>query len=410
MKQILLLTADTRDNWRPSGLEYVAEGLVAAGYDVDFVDLAVEENPDHAIEDRISYAHYDAIGISIFNIQQDTGRDQVMFFLPDIKKMMSDIKQMTKAPVIIGGYGFSWQPEDILEYVGGDYGVAGSGVRALPNLLEQISNNSAAPGTIVRENSALFLDIGFKRNIINKDLYHRKETVYIGVNEGCISNCVHCPIGHGKVKFRLRDPQKIIFEIRHLYSQGIRRIKFASCMINASVDYAKTLCDKLVDLPVEWSANIFPSKEYLSPALVDAMKLSGMFQASIGSRVIGSNKMLSVYHQGFTAEDLEYATRLFKQRDIETSWFVGFGAPGETRQTIDETFDLIYRSGLDKSEIITRTRIYKNADLFKIAVKQGIVSENDKLLEPIYYPFEDELRDYIWEKAKQYDGYCNVLY
>ena len=410
MKQVLLLTANTRDAWRPSGLEYIAEGLVNTGYAVDLLDLAVEEDPDHAIEDRISYTEYDAIGISIFNIQQDTGRDQVMYFLPDIKKTIADIKQMTNAPIILGGYGFSWQPEDILEYVGGDYGVAGSGFPALPDLLKKISNKRVKPGTIVTENSALFLDIGFKRNIANKDLYHRKETVYIAINEGCIGNCVHCPVGHGKVKFRLRDPQKIIFEIRYLYSQGIRRIKFASCMINASVDYARTLCDKLVNLPVEWSANIFPSRKYLSPDLVDAMKLSGMFQASMGSRVIGSEKMLSVYQQAFTAEELAYATRLFKQRDIETSWFIGFGAPGETRQTIDETFDLIERTGLDKPEIITRARIYKNSDLFKIAVKDGLVSENDKLLAPVYYPFDDALRDYIWEKARQYNGSCNVLY
>jgi radical SAM superfamily enzyme YgiQ (UPF0313 family) len=80
--------------------------------------------------------------------------------------MVSDIKKMTKAPVILGGYGFSMQPEDILEYVGGDFGVAGCGIPALPNLLEGIKQNAVETGTIVREHDGKYLDIEFKRNFV----------------------------------------------------------------------------------------------------------------------------------------------------------------------------------------------------------------------------------------------------
>jgi radical SAM superfamily enzyme YgiQ (UPF0313 family) len=409
MNQIILITANTRGRiWRPSGLEYVAEALAGAGYEVDLLDLAVEET-ENIVHERITGANYDAVGISIFNTQQDTGRDRVDFFLPDIRKMITDIKDVTEAPVILGGYGFSMQPEDILEYVGGDFGVAGSGVRALPDLLEGIERNSVKAGTIVREQHSKYLDIGFKRNMVNSDRYPAKETVYVGAHEGCISNCYHCPFDSNEVRMRAREPSWIMAEVQNLITQGIEKIKLVSCMINASVEYARSLCEGLTELPVEWSANIFPSPKYLPVDLVDAMKRSGMFQADVGSRVIGSDRMLRVYRQGFTTSDIKYATRLFKEREIETSWFTGFGAPGECKETIDETFDLIDSTKVDHAEIITKARIYRNTELFNIALSEGLVSSDDKLLEPTYYPFPDELRDYICEEAGKREN-CNVYY
>ena len=409
MNQIILITANTRDRiWRPSGLEYVAEALAEADYKVDLLDLAVEET-NNIVRERITSANYDAVGISIFNTQQDTGRDCVDFFLPDIRKMITDIKDITEAPVILGGYGFSMQPEDILEYVGGDFGIAGCGTRVLPALLERIKHNSIDAGTVLKEQPGKYLDMEFKRNAVNSDRYPENETVYVGAHQGCISNCYHCPFGSDKVRIRFREPSKIIAEVHNLMAQGVKKIKLVSCMINVSVEYSRSLCEGLTELPIEWSANIFPSPKHLPVDLADAMKHSGMFQAGVGSRVIGSDRMLRVYRQEFDTGDIAYATRLFKEREIETSWFTGFGAPGECKETIDETFNLIDSTGVDHAEIITKARIYRNAELFNIALSEGLVSPDDKLLEPTYYPFADKLRDYIWEETGKRDN-CNVYY
>ncbi len=409
MNQIILITANTRDRiWRPSGLEYVAEALAEADYKVDLLDLAVEET-NNIVRERITSANYDAVGISIFNTQQDTGRDCVDFFLPDIRKMITDIKDITEAPVILGGYGFSMQPEDILEYVGGDFGIAGCGTRVLPALLERIKHNSIDAGTVLKEQPGKYLDMEFKRNNVNSDRYPENETVYVGAHQGCISNCYHCPFGSDKVRIRFREPSKIIAEVHNLITQGVKKIKLVSCMINVSVEYSRSLCEGLTELPIEWSANIFPSPKYLPVDLADAMKHSGMFQAGVGSRVIGSDRMLRVYRQELDTGDIAYATRLFKEREIETSWFTGFGAPGECKETIDETFNLIDSTGVDHAEIITKARIYRNAELFNIALSEGLVSPDDKLLEPTYYPFADKLRDYIWEETGKRDN-CNVYY
>jgi radical SAM superfamily enzyme YgiQ (UPF0313 family) len=408
MKQIILILAKTRNPfWRPLGLEYVAEALVEEGYGVQLLDLTIEDEPERAVKECIASNHYDAVGISIFNTQWDTGRDRVYFCLPDIRNMISNIKKMTKAPVILGGYGFSIQPEDILEYVGGDFGVAGCGILALPTLLERIKGNSIETGTVVREQHGKYLDMEFKRNTVNSDRYSENDTVYVGVHDGCISNCYHCPFAN--TKMRLRDPSKVMAEVQNLITQGVKRVRFVSDMINVPVAYAESLCQGLTKLPMEWSSDIHPIKKYLPVELVNSMKQSGMFSVNIGSRIIGSDRMCRVYRQEFGARDIEYTTKLFKERKIETAWFIGFGAPGECKETIDDTFALIDKAGPDVASIITKARIYRHTELFNIAQNEGLVSPDDKLLEPVYYPFDDELRDYIWEEANRREN-CTVYY
>ena len=139
------------------------------------------------------------------------------------------------------------------------------------------------------------------------------------------------------------------------------------------------------------------------------MKQSGMSSVNIGARIIGSDAMCRVYRQEFDARDIEYATKLFKDRKIETAWFIGFGAPGECKETIDDTFALIDKARPDEASIITKARIYRHTELFNIARNEGLVSPDDKLLEPVYYPFQDELRDYIWEEASKRQN-CIVYY
>jgi radical SAM superfamily enzyme YgiQ (UPF0313 family) len=211
------------------------------------------------------------------------------------------------------------------------------------------------------------------------------------------------------VKLRLREPSKVIAEVRNLIMQGVKALGFVDCMINVPVAHASSLCEGLVELPIKWSANVYPVQKYLPLDLVNLMQQAGMFYANIGSRIIGSDRMLSVYRQEFKAKDIEYTTRLFNDRGIKTSWFVGFGAPGECKQTIDETFALIDTASPGRAELITKSRIYRHTELCSIAEKEGLVSPDDKLLEPIYYPFDDELRDYIWEEAGK-RGNCTAYY
>ena len=406
-ESILLINAKTRGISRPSGLEYLAEAASNANILVRILDLATEEAPEQAVRAAIEHDKYGAIGISVFNTQWDTGRDQVKFFLPEIRTMISDIRKCTEAPVVLGGYGFSLQPEDILEYVGGDYGVSGCGIPSFVELLRRIRSGSERPGSIVSDEKGPYLDFAPKRRMVNADNYSKQEEVFVSTKIGCFEKCFHCPTL--TVKFRLREPPYVAEEVRNLVEQGIERISFMHDTFNVPVKHAYAICEGISGLPIRWSAYIYPVQEFLPPELLDIMKKSGLDRADIGSRMTGSEAMLHAYGVGFSKKDLEYATDLFKAKGIETSWFIGFGAPGENRDTIDETFDFIDQVRPDRVGMFTRTRVYKHSPLGELCVNEGIVGLHDKLLEPTYYPFSDELRDHIFECAKGRKN-CTVYY
>ena len=406
-ESILLINAKTRGLCRPSGLEYLAEAVSNANIPVDILDLATEENPEQALRTAIEHDKYSAIGISIFNTQWDTGRDQVKFFLPEIRRMISDIRKWTEAPVILGGFGFSLQPEDTLEYVGGDYGVAGSGIPSFIELLRRIRSGSERPGSIVSDDKGPYLDFAPKRRLVKASKYSKQEEVFVSTKIGCFEKCFHCPTL--AVKFRLREPRYVVEEVRNLVEQGIEHISFMHDTFNVPVEHAYAICEGISGLPIRWSAYIYPVQEFLPPELLEVMKKSGMDWADIGSRMIGSEAMLNAYGVGFSKKDIECATRLFKAKGIDTYWFIGFGAPGENRDTIDETFDFIDQVRPDRVGMFTRTRVYKHSPLGELCVNEGIVGAHDKLLEPTYYPFSDELRDHIFERAESRKN-CTVYY
>jgi radical SAM superfamily enzyme YgiQ (UPF0313 family) len=406
-KSILLINAKTRGLCRPSGLEYLAEAASNANIPVKILDLATEENPEQAVRTAIEHEKYGAVGISIFNTQWDTGRDQVKFFLPEIRSMISDIRRFTEVPVVLGGYGFSLQPKDILEYVGGDYGVAGCGIPSFIELLRGIRSSAERPGSIVADETSPYLDFAPKRRLVNENNYSKQEEVFVSTKIGCIEKCFHCPTL--AVKFRLREPQYVVEEVRNLLEQGIERISFMHDTFNVPVKHAYAICEGISGLPIRWSAYIYPVQEFLPPELLEIMKKSGMVRADIGGRMIGSEAMLKAYGVGFSKKDIECATELFKAKGIETYWFLGFGAPGENRDTIDETFDFIDQVRPDRVGMFTRTRVYRHSPLGERCVNEGIVRAQDRLLEPTYYPFSDELRDYIFELAEGRKN-CNVYY
>ncbi len=55
---------------------------------------------------------------------------------------MSSAADKTTAPIVVGGSGFTLLPEEVLDFLGADYGVVGEGERAFLELLGELSGNA----------------------------------------------------------------------------------------------------------------------------------------------------------------------------------------------------------------------------------------------------------------------------
>lgn len=408
MKRLLLISSNkVKPAISPLGLEYVAESLLNRGYGVDLIDMCLEEDPEKTIEKKIRNNDYLAIGIGIRNIGNDalSGNCITTNFLPEIKSLISKIKKLTGVPVILGGVSFSLEPEKILKCTEADYGVDGCGIPALEILLKKIERKKVKPGTIFKYDPKKYLDFSFKRNILDLKKYpgYHSCSKGIGVNTKsiCGLNCIYCPYLKIGARLRLREPLKVVDEIENLAKRGIGEIIFADEIFNAPRDHAQRICDEIIkrNLSIRWSAALSPLKKHLPEKLIRSMVRSGLFvgRLKISS---GSNKILKISGKNYRTEDVEYVTRILKKWGVKVFWLLVFGAPGESKETIVETFKLVDK--LNPDEVITQIglRIYESTKFAKfVEGRRAIMKKSNNFLKPVFYPFK--LMTYVTQEKQK---------
>lgn len=74
---------------------------------------------------------------------------------------------------------------------------------------------------------------------------------------------------------------------------------------------------------------------------------------------------------------------------IRRMGFLLLGGPGETRETVAASFDLVETLNLDALKITVGIRIYPYTKLARIAVEEGLITAEDNLLRPRFYCVKD---------------------
>jgi len=118
----------------PVGLEYVAESVSRAGFEVELIDLAMEKDWRQAISSRIPSEPL-AVGMTLRN-RDDCSFYSRKHFIPWARELVQEVRKHTHAPVVLGGVGFSIFPESCVERTGADFGIEGDGEDAIVLLAE----------------------------------------------------------------------------------------------------------------------------------------------------------------------------------------------------------------------------------------------------------------------------------
>ena len=393
---VLLVSANReRDPYPvfPIGLAFLAGPLAQAGHRLSVLDLCFEGDPEVAVATALAQHKPDAIIISLRNLDNVTWPGS-RSYLPGLRTIVEACRAFGK--VIVGGSGFSLMPLEVLAAVGADYGIAGEGEDVLPRLLDCIesgSDTSDLPGVVVAGASSFVppqLISGIctpERSLFNVARYHSEGGMAnVQTKRGCPFSCTYCTYPHleGRV-MRLRPVADILTEIRTLvHEYGVSYLYFVDDIFNYPPDFASELCRAMSaeKLPVNWSAFINP--DFITPALMADMLAAGCDAVEFGSDS-GSSRMLKNLRKSFTVEDLRTASGLCKQMGVDFAHYMLFGGPGETRDTILESFALM--DDLEPTAVITMTgiRIYPNTALHRTAIDEGIIQESTSLLEPVFY-------------------------
>ena len=151
--KILLISSNKASlvmNCFPLGMAYIVSALKREGHRVEVIDFLDRDYPQKNIAEKIKAFSPALIGISIRNIDNQNMVNTETFY-PEIKSLIKICRRNSKAPVVLGGAGYSLFPCKLLEYLEADYGIAGEGETSLCQLVKSLENEETPfhiPGLI----------------------------------------------------------------------------------------------------------------------------------------------------------------------------------------------------------------------------------------------------------------------
>jgi radical SAM superfamily enzyme YgiQ (UPF0313 family) len=254
----------------------------------------------------------------------------------------------------------------------------------LPNLLApgRIPARPRPPGATFTEEGGLparelldnrrYLELGGMGNIQTK--------------RGCPFSCIYCtyPCISGS-SLRLRSPEGVAGEMALLSRRfGVDHVFFVDDIFNWPHAHALAICESIAARApgVGWSC--FATPLGMTPELARAMKRAGCRGVEFGTDA-GSSRMLASLGKPFSLDDVERASGACREAGLPDAHYLIFGGPGETPETLSETFDFFDRIRPRAVLALPGVRIYPNTPLHRIAVEEGTVEREDDLLAPAFY-------------------------
>ena len=396
----------------PLGLACVAAATGRAGHDVALINLMFEEDAERAIRSSLENFCPDVIGVSVRNVD-DQNMERPRFFLDSVREVVANCRSMCRAPVILGGAGYSIFPESALRYLGADMGIQGEGEVVFPALVERIAHGaqvSDIPGIYLPGMPAV--GRSFEKNLDDLPLPDpgllippgadiRNLWVPVQSRRGCPLDCTYCSTSAIEGRpIRKRSPDRIVRWLTDLRETGYRNFNFVDNTFNLPPSYAKALCRKIIqaDLDIHLWCIVYP--KWIDAELVDLMARAGCRQVSLGFES-GSDGILRTFNKQFGKEEVRAVSRMFGEAGVERRGFLLLGGPGETKDTVEESLSFADSLNLESLKITTGIRIYPRTPLARTAIAGGVLGPEEDLLKPRFY-MAAGLGDWLPERIAAY--------
>ena len=362
----------------PIGLDYIAEALYAAGHSIALLDLCWEADIEPAIRKFLKDSSFDLVGLTLRNTD-DCAFTSCQSFLPEFADIVKRFRENTDAPILLGGVGFSVMPEKILDLSHADFGIWGEGEFVLPQLasrLEAIQSCEDLPNLIWTRNGVwqrnpqsfgplADLPVMKRRWVDNGRYFQHGGQGGFETKRGCSGRCIYCadPVAKGK-QVRFRPPSAVVEEIGHLIGQGVDVLHTCDGEFNLSEQHALEICREMAQRgfggKVRWYAYCSPIP--FSRELARAMRAAGCVGIDFGADH-GNDFMLKNLGRNFAAEDICNATRWAREEGMAVMLDLLLGAPGETRESIRQTIDMVRRAEPDLAGVSLGVRLYPGTEL-----------------------------------------------
>ncbi len=392
MSRVLLIStnrATTPYVVYPLGMAVVAGALTKIGHQVEQLDMLATAEDKSRLQQTIIQFQPDFTCLSLRNIDNvDSISGAAGWFLEQSRSIVTEIRALTKVPLIIGGPAFSLMPEEILNYLQADYGVIGEGEEALPQLLNDITNGNLTEA-IVKGDTPLagdqFAIPQFQPELLSF-YQNRSGIANLQTKRGCPHHCSYCTYpqleGHA---FRRRPVISVVDDIEHLIkTYNIETLFFVDSVFNDDQGHHLEIAEEILkrSLKIRWSAFFRPAG--MSSSDFKLMQRSGLFAVESGSDAI-TDPTLQGLGKGFQLDDIFNTHNTCLKLKLPIAHYLIFGGPNETPETLTEGLNNLDRLDGGVIFLFSGLRILPGTRLYKTALKEGILTAETSLLRPIYY-------------------------
>ena len=372
----------------PLGAAMVSAALSAAGHDVRQFDFLSHGASLDALAGEMEAFAPDLVGVSIRNIDNTNSAHEIRY-VDSAVAIVKLAREKTRAPVVLGGPGFSLLPERILKATGADYGVIGEGEAVMTGLADLLSKGKKPERRILgpemrlsgREIPSALYDPGTMTHYLGHGNMASVQT-----KRGCPYSCVYCtyPVLEGR-RIRSRDPEAVVDDLVRLRDVlGAGFVFFVDSVFNdPEGSYIKVLeAMKRRGVVMPWTGFIRPTG--LDAGKIALMKETGLSAVEIGADA-ASDATLAGMGKTFAYRDVVAANDLFADAGIATAHFYIFGGPGETRDTVLEGIENI--RALKNAVVFAYLgiRIIPGTPLAALAAREGVIALGADMLEPVFY-------------------------
>jgi hypothetical protein len=425
----------------PMGLDLIAHVLRSCGHEV-CVHYPFLPEPDlgRNLSPIFEQIQPDLVGLGIRNLDTcmaceaygDHRGDgyRTFFFLPDVKRIVEEIRKRAPAlPLIAGGGAFTVSPRAILEYLDIDYGVVGEGEEPLSRFIDVYPNRdklAGIPNLVYRQEGAYRSNPRQAYRFARSGRHVERDRAFnyayenaglpVQVKRGCNQRCSYCvePIIEGN-RYVFRDMDQIAAELKHVSERcpGVGTIFFVDTEFNLpDLDYPSRLLKKLMK---EGLHDRFRFSTQLLPKPLDAD--FARLLAKAGFSIIltcdsFADEVLKRNGASYREADIIRALETCERYGIACTAAMIFGLPGETYETVDRTVDRMKRfppGPLRRYEYTVGGRLYRGTPLSRMPEVEGsglhlYGKPSRGFLRPYYYCAPDSplrLKRYI-EKALGY--------
>jgi radical SAM superfamily enzyme YgiQ (UPF0313 family) len=324
----------------PLGLYYVAAVLKDNQYDVEILNWHDINATPPKIREVLEDKKPDLIGFSILNANRWGGIE--------IARTARQINPRVK--IVFGGIGatFLWK-HFLTHFQEVDFVVIGEGEHTFLKLIRCLETDSLPAiekinGVAYRKNgqparTPAAQPIGRLDDLPDPAQYFDYQ--HLALTRGCGGNCNFCgsPRFWGR-KIRFHSADYFVNQLERLVQKGIHFFYLSDDTFTVDKRRVIEICRKIIEKKMGITWNAISRVDHVSEEVLYWMRKAGCIQISYGVES-GSEKIRNFLLKNISSEKIQSAFTLTQKYGIMARAYFIYGAPRESRQTIQETIDLI---------------------------------------------------------------------